>query len=559
MHAIHENSHPLGSMKSVAHLSTWDKSGGAAIAAWRLHQGLQHIGVESRMISRHRSWRGPDVSCISADGFEATDLFHRNRIKPAQPPGASPFSVSPTAVPLLEHPWIAAADVVHLHWVALFVSPEDIEKLLQAGKTVFWTLHDQWAYTGGCHYVGGTRRQRQDWEGIAHVDPRLHSLVRMELLRKERIFASSPIQVIAPSHWMAREAAASGVFAADQIHVVPYGLDSAIYSPASKRVSEDARLDSKGEITLLFGCQTVEDRRKGYQELCDALLLCMADPRFASAVESGGIHLKTFGRIPADDQNPPFPVTHHGTIQNESEIAAILRDSSAFICPTLDDNLPNVVMESLACGCPVIAFATGGVPDMVDHGTNGLLAPHGDVPALARHLMDFCLDPSLRLGLRDGARATDLSNWTLEAQATRILALYDAVTPRHASDSTRKMPDAPPMLRLETEIHPQFATEMTNFLIAEHLTQKQLAATNTQAIREKLKLAENRITNLTQKLKAKDAARLTLQAKLQEANANLKTSKAEIRNLQKPVRKKTPLQRIRRFIQRRLKRATGTP
>jgi glycosyltransferase involved in cell wall biosynthesis len=541
-------------MKSVAHLSTWDKAGGAAIAAWRLHQGLQGLGVESRMISRHRRWPGTDVSCIATDVHEAADLFHRRRMKPAQPAGAAMFSASPTSTRLLDHPWIAAADVVHLHWVALFVSPEDIEKLCHAGKTVFWTLHDQWAYTGGCHYIGGTRRESRDWDGSAQIDASLHPLVRMELDRKKRCFASASIQVIAPSQWMAREAAASGVFATEQIHVVPYGLDSTIFCSASVGVSAEATCDSEGEITLLFGCQSVEDRRKGYRELCDALLLCMADPRIGSAVENGRIRLKTFGRIPAENQKPPFPVTHLGTI-NEEEVAAILRSSSAFICPTLDDNLPNVVMESLACGCPVIGFATGGVPDMVDHGTNGILAPQGDVLALARCLTDFCLDPSLRLRLREGARATNLTNWTLEAQATRILELYDAAAPCQAAAAPGKMPDAPPLVHLEAEIHAHFATEMTRLLFAEQLSHKQEAA----LLRRKLRTAETRIATLTQTLEARKAAHTTLQERLHKAKSGSMVSSEEIRTLQPPVRKKTFLQRVRRFIGKRLKRITGGP
>lgn len=531
-------------MKSVAHLSTWDKSGGAAIAAWRLHQGLQRLGVESRMVSRHRSWPGTDVSCIATDVHEAADLFHRKRMKPAQPAGASMFSASPTSTRLLDHPWIAAADVVHLHWVALFVSPEDVEKLCQAGKTVFWTLHDQWAYTGGCHYIGGSRRENRDWDGSAQIDASLHPLVRMELDRKRRCFASSSIQVIAPSRWMAREAAASGVFTAEQIHVVPYGLDSTVFSSAGGG-TEEAR-DSDGEITLLFGCQSVEDRRKGYQELCDALLLCMADPRIGSAVENGGIRLKTFGRKPAEGQNPPFPVTHLGSIRNEGEIASILRSSSAFICPTLDDNLPNVVMESLACGCPVVGFATGGVPDMVAHGTNGILAPQGDVQALAACLTDFCLDPALRRRLREGARATNLANWTLEAQATRILELYDAAAPREASSASLGMPDAPPLVQLEGGIHGHFATEMTRVLFAEQLSHKQEA----DLLRGKLKTAGTRIASL---------ARTHGAGQSPQAKSRSRESSEITRPQPQPAGKKSVLRRVRRFVWKRLKRITGGP
>jgi glycosyltransferase involved in cell wall biosynthesis len=539
-------------MKSVAHLSTWDQTGGAAIAAWRLHEGMQGLGVESRMISRHRTWSGTDVSCIATEVHAAGDLFHKRRIKPAQPEGSKMFSVSPTSTCLLDHPWIAAADVVHLHWVALFVSPEDVQKLCQAGKTVFWTLHDQWAYTGGCHYIGGTRREGRDWDGSAQIDASLHPLVRMELERKKRCFASSSIRVIAPSRWMAREAAASGVFAAEQIHVVPYGLDSTVFRATDVGArTEETRGDPEAEVTLLFGCQNVEERRKGYQELCDAFLLCMADPRIGSAVENGRIHLKTFGRKPADGRDTPFPVTHLGLIRSEEDIAAILRDSSAFICPTLDDNLPNVVMESLACGCPVVGFATGGVPDMVDHGINGILAPQGDVPALAKCLADFCLDPALRLRLREGARATDLTNWTLEAQASRILQLYDAVSPCEASATPTAMPDAPPLVPLKAEIHAHFATEMTLALLAEQQAQKQEA----EQLRGKLKAAENRIATLAQPHRTGTAA----QGKPLQAKSGTGAARKKARPRPQPDRKRGFLQRFRQFLWKRWKRFTGSP
>jgi glycosyltransferase involved in cell wall biosynthesis len=93
----------------------------------------------------------------------------------------------------------------------------------------------------------------------------------------------------------------------------------------------------------------------------------MLDDRFADAVRKGEINVTTFGGMPEGGMDLPIPVTHLGMLAGEKEVADVLRASSAFICPTLEDNLPNVVMESLACECPVVAFATGGVPDMVSH------------------------------------------------------------------------------------------------------------------------------------------------------------------------------------------------
>lgn len=569
-------------MKSVVHISTYDKSGGAAIAAWRLHQGMQRLGVESRMVSRRRSWPGPDVSCISSDLFDAVDEFTRRRIRPTQPPGATLFSLAQTSIPLLEHPWIAAADIIHLHWVAQFISPEDIEALCQAGKTVFWSFHDQWAYTGGCHYIGGTRRLIEDWEGTSQIsDPGLHPLLRLELLRKKRLFASWPVHVIAPSQWMAREAAASGVVAPEMIHVVPYGLDLGVFHSDNASDNAVAAADSMDAINLLFGCQNLTEHRKGYQELRAALVLCMSDPRFAAAALDGRIRLQTFGAIPNEEMDLPIPLTNFGTINGETEIAGMLRHASAFLCPTLDDNLPNVVMESLACGCPVLGFATGGVPDMVTHDKNGLLAPQGDVPELARRLMDFCLDSGLRSRLRKGALATDLTHWSLEAQARRMLALYDAASPGHASLDEGRMPEAPALLELDGQIVSHFSTEMTRLLFRENLAQKVEAEGHYRSQRQRIDQTENRVVQLKERIEIEVATRKDLQVKLRETKETLKhemrealkeegrikqdlkaklaASKAEIQDLKQQILKnRTLFQRIWRGLRRKWKRSRGT-
>lgn len=495
-------------MKRVIHLSTWDKMGGAAIAAWRLHQGLRDAGVDSRMVVRHRSWPGEDVSVISSEIFEASDVFQRRVIQPAQPEGATLFTVEPTTVPLMEHPWIAEADVVHLHWVSCFLGIEDIEALCLAGKTVFWTFHAEWAFTGGCQYIGGTRRLPEDWDGSSQIDESLHPMVRREFLRKKEVFGSLPIHVIAPSRWMAEEAAASGVFPAERIHVVPYGLDASVFSPTKAAES--------GPVSLVFGCQSLAERRKGFRELREALTLCMEDPRFSDAVGKGEILLKTFGGAASAGWDLPVPGVHLGMIGREERIATILRDSSAFLCPTLDDNLPNVVMESLACGRPVLGFATGGLPDMVVHGGNGLLAPCGDVAALARHLLEFSLDPDLRQRLTDGAGATDLSRWTLEAQARHMLSLYDGVSPSQPSGSAAGIPESCPTVTLEGRILPDFETQVTRALLEEirEIREREVQQ-KAQPVPVAVNPLEARVARLKEKLDAEKKKSKTLQKRLQ--------------------------------------------
>lgn len=475
----------------VTHVGTYDKTGGAALAAWRLHLGLRETGRESRVVSRIRSWPGDDVSCISSENFPAMEHFHHARVGPRQPPGSGYFSFAAVSIPLQEHPWIAAADVVHFHWIARFISPEDIERLCLAGKTVFMSLHDEWAFTGGSHYIGGTVRGEAEWNGIHQIDEGLRLLAVEERLRKKRVFSSLPIHVIAPSRWIAREAAASGVFAPERIHVVPYGFDLSIFHPAP----DDSGARVPEEVVLAFGCQLVEDPRKGYRQFCEALVLCCEDVDFAAAVAAGKIRVVTFGKAP-ENTVVPLPVSHLGEME-EPGVAEVLRNASAFVCPTLDDNLPNVVMESLSCGTPVLGFSTGGVPDMVTEGVDGLLAPHGDVPALAALLKRFCLDAALRQDLRNGARAKDFSGWTLAAQADRITELYKSVIPSGYIGHATKFPDAPSSLELECPLLPPFASEITRFVMEESREQNRV-------LQYKIRGLEGRVADLQAQMKKKD-------------------------------------------------------
>ncbi len=561
-------------MKSVVHISTSDKQGGAAIAAWRLHKGMRNLSVDSRMVSRHRSWQGPEVSTLSTPLFAAADLFHQKRVIPAQPEAANLFSLSPVSLPLLDHPWIAEADVIHLHWVAQFLAPEDIASLCEAGKTVFWTFHDQWPYTGGCHYIGGTTREQEDWDGSAQIASTMHEFARMELLRKKQAFFDSPIHVIAPSRWMAEEAAASGVFHPERIHVVPYGIDTTVFRPASQEIESSKDPDGGHKVRLLFGCQYLGEHRKGYSELRQALALCMADRPFAQAVEDGQIQLTTFGGIPHGGLDFGIPSTHLGMLPGEKEVAEVLRGSSAFICPTLEDNLPNVVMESLACGCPVIAFNTGGIPDMVSHEESGLLAPKGDVEALAQYLIRFCMDSPLRQRLRDGTNLSPPDDRSLQTQASRILELYEAFAQTPQTPSPGKLADCLASVTVGAVILPHFGTEMVRMFLDENTKRqldysrqlKELMVTvvqsrmQTSESQEQLNQLQQQLHNETHATAQQRRLRKELKSNLTQSARRLETLKLRIgklrelnRKLKNPPKKKSTLQRVRHFFHRRLK------
>ncbi|RYD48031.1 MAG: glycosyltransferase [Verrucomicrobiaceae bacterium] len=395
------------------------------------------------------------------------------------------------------------------------------------------SLHDEWAFTGGSHYIGGSVRGTDEWDGVNQVDAALRSLAVKERERKKRAFSSLPVHVIAPSRWIAREAAASGVFAPERIHAVPYGFDLTIFHPAA-----DESRQPGGEVVLVFGCQAVADPRKGYRELCAALSLCCEDTGFSAAVAEGKIRMVTFGRKPTEDAELPVPVDHLGEMA-EAGVADLLRKATAFVCPTLDDNLPNVVMESLSCGTPVLGFSTGGVPDMVTEGVDGLLAPLGDVVALADVIKKFCLDEGLQEELRGGARAKDFSGWSLASQAARMTALYQEVMPPGYVSRAGGFPDAPPSLELECPLLPTFASEIVRSVLEESRESNRIQeykirklSESVEGLKARLEAAKARGNDLDTKLQdqmrvaasvAKDRKNLLQQVKQQQEKiTNLK-------------------------------------
>lgn len=401
----------------VLHLSTLDLRGGAARSAWRLHQGLLDAGTDSRMLVRTKLSDAASVSATD-DGTLAT--WHEQMLTPwlhqHLPQDAPWFTSGAVTQDITSHPWVREADVLHLHWTAEWLGAEVIGRLTSLGKPLFWTFHDLWAVTCGNHYAGSNEPGDDAWQTGGGLPEAIGGLGQREFARKHSQLASLSIRVIAPSRWIGRMSQGSAVGAAWPVEVVPYGIETRVFQPSS---AAQARLRwnlPADKLLLLFGCTAINERRKGFHLLVEAL-------RTAS-VDTNQVALVLFGADQPDLSTLPIPTHHVGSITSEADMASLYATADAYLCPTLEDNLPNTVLEALACGVPVIGFATGGVPDMVQDGENGLLAPCGDAPALAACLTRFATDATLRKRLQATALNADKTGFTLQTQAQRCLALY---------------------------------------------------------------------------------------------------------------------------------------
>jgi len=412
----------------VLHLSTQHHGGGAATAAWRLHEAQRAAGVDSRMLVRTKRQEDAHVSAtddgtLAAWHEQIATPWLRRRLETDSPW----FTVGCLNSFVEHHPWVIEADVLHLHWVAEWLSAEAVARLGDMGKPLFWTLHDLWPVTGGNHFAGNNSPADDSWQTGAALPEELRDIAAREFERKHRHLGGLPLHVISPSVWLAEMVRCSRVGARWNISVLPNGISTETFRPA-ERAAARSRWKLPGDnLLLLFGCQALNEHRKGFSTLREALRLASTDADFCNLRKKTGVELLLFGADRPDLDAISIPARHLGAIDGDDAMASLYQAADAFLCPALEDNLPTTVIESLACGLPVLGFATGGVPDLVRDGETGLLAPCGNAQALAASIIRLCTDAALRERMQAAARNSDMARYSAQTQAQRTLELYGGI------------------------------------------------------------------------------------------------------------------------------------
>lgn len=338
----------------VLHVNTND-TGGAAIAAIRLHYLMLEKGIDSNILFLKRSGKSEvraayyfedlykgqwffKLMLLANSAYNRRSTFYKSSVYFNGPDSLFDFS---------RHELFRSADVVHLHWVVKFLDWKKVFKHLH--KKFVWTLHDMNPFTGGEHYETG---YNNDF-------PRSSSINKK---RKVAYLKNVQLSIITPSRWMETLARQSAVFAGKEIKTVRNPVDLTTFNIKKSSVREKYGISPNKKI-ILFVAENPQDKRKGF----DLLLSSLEKVR-----NKDGFHLLVIG----DSRNMPatlFSHTFAGSVHNESLMAEIYSSADLFIIPSREDNLPNTVSESFLCGTPVAGFHTGGIPEMVKEGLNGYL------------------------------------------------------------------------------------------------------------------------------------------------------------------------------------------
>jgi len=409
-------------------VSTFDIFGGAARAAYRLHEGLRSLGLDSRMLVQDK--KSDDFTVIGPE-TKAEYLLSRMRANfDAVPlcvyPERSKTLFSSAILPDTVREGIrrTSPDLVHLHWVSFgFLRTE---ALAAVNHPIVWTLHDMWPFTGGCHYSQGCDRYLTGCGSCPLLaSSRRFDLSRWNWSRKDKRWKSLPITIVAPSRWLAECAQKSPLFSDKRVEVIPNGLDLRRFTCRDKGLCRDILGLPKGKPLILAGAMDANsDRRKGFDLLQEALRRLKDQGTDAELVILGGSR-------PQVAPDFGLPVHYLGMLNDDVSLSLAYGACDLFVAPSREENLSNMVLEAISCGLACVAFKVGGMPDLIDEGGNGFLAASFDTAGLCVAIGRIVGDHNLREAMSRRSREKAEREFNLEAVAARHARLYQEVCPGH--------------------------------------------------------------------------------------------------------------------------------
>lgn len=420
----------------VVIINTSEKTGGAAIAANRLMQALNRNGVCARMLVRDKQTDDECVTTINATWLkrkinllrfvrERIAIFFNNKFNHKT---VFQVSIANTGTDISNHPLVKEADIIHLHWINQgFLSLKDIDKLTGMGKPVVWTMHDMWPCTSICHHSRECNNFMNSCGMCFYLESSKPSDLSNKIFeRKNRILQSSDITFVACSRWLMHKTRQSALTKSHYIESIPNTLNQEIYKSLTKGNTREGFNLPTDKFLLLFGALNIADERKGVYLLIDALKHIKEKmPDLSDKIE-----LVVFGQAKKEVADLfPTPIHSLGYISDDSKIATLYNAVDVFVTASLEENLPNTIMESMACGTPCIGFEVGGIPEMIDHKINGYLAQYGDTKDMANGIK-WIFNNSKSLNLHQECIKKVQSNYTEQIVSNKYISLYQKLINR---------------------------------------------------------------------------------------------------------------------------------
>ncbi len=371
-------------------INTSENTGGAAVATGRLTEALNNNGIKTQMLVREKSTDSSFVVTLPHKHLTKWHFvlerfavyvnlcFSKNHLWE--------IDIASAGTDITNLPEFKYADVVHLSWINQgMLSLNGIKKIIESGKPIVWTMHDLWPASSICHYargcenfINGCNNCKLLPNGGGKKD-----LSYKVWQKKKEIYSHSDIHFVTCSRWLENQAKQSGLLYGLSLTAIPNPIDTNVFRPIDKEKSKQRLGISPDKKIVLFAAQKVTDERKGARYLIDAINnISSLDTETTKNIEVALLG----GNADELASQLQLPSHNLGYISGDSNLAAIYNAADVFVLPSMEDNLPNTLMEALACGVPCAGFNVGGIPEMIDHKINGYVAEAGNAEDLANGL-----------------------------------------------------------------------------------------------------------------------------------------------------------------------------
>ncbi len=421
---------------NILQINTLVTRGGAARVMSSLHHAFRERGHQSLIAARSVKRQEIDVYSLADLTFPANPAARRvmRAVTWRLDRWLAIASLHPVPRKLSGTALFQNSDIVQLHNLHGYYFDYRYLDALTAQKPVVWTLHDMWAFTGHCAYAYDCLRWKEGCgscpllhgEGRRWVEPRPPAIDRTRQVwtSKRKVYARSRIQIVTPSRWLQHLAQESIIGQGREIHHIPNGIDTNVFKPTDRNKARTHFEIPPGKKVLLFSAEKTGNPRKGFSYLKTAI----------GKLPASEFVLLIMGYFEKTDF-PDFHVIATGYLEDPRTQALAYSAADLLIFPSLADNQPLGVLESLACGTPVVAFETGGLPEVIRHMETGYLARYKDTSDL-HHGVEALLRNSQRLrNMRSHCRTVAVNEYSLDLQASRYLALYAQLLERRMNES----------------------------------------------------------------------------------------------------------------------------
>lgn len=416
-------------------INTSERMGGAAVAAGRLMESLKNNGIKAKMLVRDKQTDQISVVALERSWlhvwkfvWERIVIWKANHFKKNN---LFAVDIANTGTDITVLPEFKQADVIHLHWINQgMLSLRNIRKILESGKPVVWTMHDMWPCTGICHHA----RECDHYHTECHHCPYIHGggskkdLSTRIFRKKKEMYRNHSITFVTCSQWLEKQAQQSALLSGQTVTSIPNPINTNLFKPRDKKEARTKCHLPQNMKLILFGSVKITDKRKGIDYLIESCnLLVQKHPELK---ESLGV--VAFGNQSQQLESLlPLKVYPLNYVSNEHNLVDIYTAVDLFVTPSLEENLPNTIMEAMACGVPCIGFNVGGIPEMIDHLHNGYVAQYKSSQDFANGIY-WALKESEYPDLSEQAHRKVASSYSESIIAKKYIDIYNKVTGKYA-------------------------------------------------------------------------------------------------------------------------------